>query len=225
MCGGFGLLSFVVLLLEGFAMARITFSPLIAGASGKAADAVFSKWKSTPYVRKHVIPANPQSPAQTLMRDAMGRMAYMWRKFASQVQAAQNLYATNIGMSGFNWFAGQNAVYEKTFLAQNITPPDASVEPPLTLALTDSHGGVCKVDWTGGLTGALIYVTIWSRKVTAAAEALFFDQESFETVLASAGTANVNIAASNTSRICLAIWNKNTSRYSVSLSNTIVMGA
>lgn len=206
-------------------MARITFSPLIAGASGKAADAVFSKWKSTPYVRKRVVPANPQSAAQTLMRDAMGRMAYMWRKFRSEIQDLQNTYATNIGMSGFNWFSQQNAALEKTYDSQHITPPDADVEPPQTITLTDQSGGTCKVDWTGGATGANIYITVLSRRIDTGNEADYFDEEDWETTLASAGTVNVTLAANQDFRVVIFIWDSANSLGSMSISDEVSMGA
>lgn len=206
-------------------MARLTFSPLIAGASGKAADAVFSKWKSTSYVRKLVKPANPQTAAQTTMRDAMGRMAYMWRKFRSEIHDLQDVYGTNIGMSGFNWFAQQNAALEKTYDAQHITPPDADVEPPLTIGLADAGGGSCTVTWTGGATGANIYISIYSRRVDTGNEADYFDEEDWETTLASAGTKAVTLAASQTFRVVIFIWDSANEIGSASISDEIVMGA
>jgi len=206
-------------------MARITFSPLIAGASGKAADAVFSRWKSTSYVRKHVIPANPQTAAQTLMRDAMGRIPYMWRKLRAAVQDAQDRYATNIGMSGYNWFAKQNAKLEKTFQAANITPPDVAVEPVLTFTKVDGGAGSVTFNWTGGSTGALIYATLWTRKITTAEQETSFTEQSWETVLCSAGTMVKALVALKKYTAVLSVWNKNTSKFSVSSSQEFTLGA
>ncbi|GAJ20648.1 unnamed protein product, partial [marine sediment metagenome] len=38
-------------------MARVLFTPMIAGLSGKVSDAVFARWKGRYYVRTRVIPA------------------------------------------------------------------------------------------------------------------------------------------------------------------------
>lgn len=206
-------------------MARITFSPLIAGASGKAADAVFSKWKSTPYVRKLVTPSNPKTAAQTLMREAMGRMPYMWRQFRSEVQALQNAYGVSIGLSGFNWFARQNASLEKTYDAYEISPPDADVEPPLSCSLSDGGGGSATLTWTGGATGANIYASIYKRKVESGEEDASFAEESWETVLASAGTASITLSASKDWRVSLFLWDSANELGSATVTDTITMGA
>lgn len=206
-------------------MARITFSPLIAGASGKAADAVFSKWKSTAYVRKLVTPSNPQTSAQQEMRNAMGRMAYMWRQFRSEIQTLQNTYGVSIGISGFNWFARQNAALEKTYGTYEISPPDADIEPPQSASLADNGGGSATLTWTGGATGANIYAAIYKRKVESGEEADAFTEESWETVLASAGTASITLSASKDWLVSLFLWDSANALGSATVHDTITMGA
>lgn len=54
-------------------MAKLTGALLSFASSGSIAKTlVYSKWKGRPYARQHVVPANPQTSAQTLTRNAFG---------------------------------------------------------------------------------------------------------------------------------------------------------
>jgi hypothetical protein len=75
---------------------KITFSPLIAGASGRAADAVMSSWHGRAFVRKHVIPHNPRSIAQVAQRMKLARIPPWWRSLPDAIKgsAAMKLAGT-----------------------------------------------------------------------------------------------------------------------------------
>jgi len=135
-------------------MAKIIFSPLIASASGKAADAVFARWKGINYVRQRVTPANPKSAGQVAQREALARTLLCWRTFEQQIKDQLDAYAVNYSMSGYNWFMSKNIVLEKTSALGIITPTHPEIPGPASLALTSPIAQQIKLDWTGGPAGA-----------------------------------------------------------------------
>lgn len=90
-------------------MAKTT-APLFGfGASGKLGDAlVFSRWKGIDIARRYVIPANPQSSAQSVQRGYMTAAVASWHTTGAEAlegadKEAWNRYAGVLGkMSGFN---------------------------------------------------------------------------------------------------------------------------
>lgn len=57
--------------IQGSNMAKVTGALLSFGSSGQIGKTiVMSKWRGRPYARQHVVPANPQTSAQTLTRNA-----------------------------------------------------------------------------------------------------------------------------------------------------------
>lgn len=85
-------------------------TPLLSfGARGKIGDSlVFAAWRGVAYVRRHVIPANPQSTAQTLTRDIFATLEEMWKTGGPLMRAAFNLYATGQKFVGRNAYLGKN---------------------------------------------------------------------------------------------------------------------
>lgn len=206
-------------------MARLTFSPLIAGMSGKTADAVTASWKGRAYVRKRVIPANPNTAAQQTVRDSMGRLSPLWRSLESQIKAVQDDYAVNEALSGWNWFVRSNRVLEETYESGLITPPNTDIEAPASITLTDQGGGTCKVDWTGGTQGAGYYIYVVSRKIETGEVVNAYVVQSSETVLVSALTTNVSLAASKDFLVAIAVEDTANSLFSASVYDTVSLGA
>lgn len=206
-------------------MARITFSPLVASASGKAADAVFASWKGIAYVRQLVIPKNPNSAAQQVVRASMGRIPPLWRSLAAKVKAVQNTYASSYNMSGYNWFGKQNRVLEQDHKAQHVCPPSIVNDRVASLALSDQTGGVIKVDWTGGSVGADKYIYVLARDRTTGSEVDKFTIESDGVVLVSANTVNITMAANHSYEVVVAVEDTTTSLFSQSQADDIALGA
>lgn len=90
-------------------MAKPTAPLLSFGASGSIAQAlVYSKWKGRPYVRRHVIPGNPQSTAQTLTRDIFANLNAIWKLAGALLVAPWDRFADGQVLTGRNAFVGQN---------------------------------------------------------------------------------------------------------------------
>ena len=206
-------------------MARLTFSPLIAGISGKAGDAVFSKWKGRSYVRKLVTPANPNTAAQQLVRSSMGRLPRQWRSFESKVKTAQDIYGTTLGISGFNWFTKENRVFEQTFNTREILPPNISYDGAATITLTDQTGGSLKVDWTGGDQGADSFIYILSRLIESGEEVDTWVLQDSGSTLVSAGTKTISLTASKEFEIVIAAENTVLNIFGQSVGDNVQLGA
>ncbi len=84
-------------------MSRVTAPLLSFGASGAIAKTqVYSKWKGRPYVRRYVIPANPNTTDQQLTRSVFAWLQNVWKFAASQVTAAYAAYADGQVMTPSN---------------------------------------------------------------------------------------------------------------------------
>lgn len=92
-------------------MAKTT-APLFGfGASGQLAEAiVYGHWKGIGYARKYVVPANPNTAAQSTQRGYMADAVDAWHTVGAEAleaadKLAWNRYAGVLGpMSGFNAF-------------------------------------------------------------------------------------------------------------------------
>jgi len=88
-------------------MAKLKAPLLSLGATGKLASTlVFSTWKGLKTAREYVVPANPQSAAQTTQRTLFADMVASWRNYFTDatMRTAWNL-AAQVGskvQSGFN---------------------------------------------------------------------------------------------------------------------------
>jgi len=109
-------------------MARVSGPLLSLGASGQIAQTqVYSTWKGRPYVRRYVVPANPQSAEQTLTRNVFDWLQNVWRYMPSGALAAWNAYADTNRFTATNGFIKQNlpGLREETDL-QNFVPSPAA---------------------------------------------------------------------------------------------------
>jgi len=107
-------------------MARVSGPLLSLGASGQIAQTqVYSTWKGRPYVRRYVIPANPQSSEQTLTRNTFDWLQSVWRYMPSGALAAWNAYADTNRFTAPNGFIKQNlpGLREETDLANIVLSP------------------------------------------------------------------------------------------------------
>lgn len=124
-------------------MAKVTAPLLSFGASGSLAKSlVYSKWKGRPYTRRHVIPANPQSTAQTLTRNAFASAGQIWKIGGPLLRAPWDRFAVGQVLTGRNKFMG-NYVSENRgetdLLSWNMSP-GAKGGLPLVSVVASSPG-------------------------------------------------------------------------------------
>lgn len=206
-------------------MATIDFSPLVVGMSGRAGDAIFSRWKGRAYVRQFVMPHNPKSDAQMIVRNSLGRLARLWRSLSGQIHDEQDQYAAGYALSGWNWFVKQNRVLEQAYGSYHLTPPDVQIDAIIGLGLADQGAGVCRVTWSGGERGADYMIHVYKRDGAAPnVDGVFVFLNSDDT-LVSAETQDFFIGPDLSRRVIVAVENVATHQFSECVSDVVVMGA
>ncbi len=135
-------------------MARTTGPLMSMGASGTIGNTMtFSSWKGRSYVRRTVIPANPQSPAQVAVRAMLTFLSQAWKSLTSVNQATWNVSAQNQQLSPFNAFVQDNARRWTTgeFPSQATPPTAATNSAALSLIATSGQASAnLSLTQTGG---------------------------------------------------------------------------
>lgn len=121
-------------------MAKVTAPLLSFGASGTIAKVqTYANWRGVPYARKHVIPANPRSTAQTLTRDIFANFNTRWKQGGPLMRAPWDRFAVGQKFVGRNSYMGKNlqACRGEIDLEDYIGSPGAKGGlPPSSLVLT-----------------------------------------------------------------------------------------
>lgn len=150
-------------------MARVIFSPLISSMSGKTADAVFATWKGRPYVRERVIPANPQTAAQTAVRNSLAELVAMWHIMDADLQTAYGLGAANLAISGYNDWVGRNRAQMQAATGlygprRNPEADDPYMTIPTDMTFGPAGAGRIHSLWTSvgspDVVGIMVYDTV-----------------------------------------------------------------
>ena len=90
-------------------MGKVTAPLLSFGASGTVGKVMtFASWRGVPYVRKHVIPANPKSTPQVLTRDIFANYNTRWKQGGPLMRAPWNRFAVGQKFVGRNSYMGKN---------------------------------------------------------------------------------------------------------------------
>ncbi len=110
-------------------MAKTTGPLMSLDASGTVAKTlVFSKWKGRNYVRQWVIPSNPQSLGQTIVRANFAGLVALYQANVALIQTNFGVRAAQLNISAFNAFMGfnQTRISGGGYAANNVTPTDAA---------------------------------------------------------------------------------------------------
>lgn len=90
-------------------MAGVTAPLLSFSGSGQIAKTqVYSTWKGLPYVRRYVIPSNPQSSGQTMTRNAFTTLNFLWRTAPADFVAPWTAAAQGRPLTNRNLFIQKN---------------------------------------------------------------------------------------------------------------------
>lgn len=214
-------------------MAKTTAPLLSLGASGTIAKtAVFSKWRGIPYVRQHVIPANPNTAGQQATRNVFRTMSEAWKLMPTLGVNPWNAFATGRPFVGRNAFIGQNVAAMRGEVDMDLgvgSPGAKGGLPPTGIAITTAASLGIEVDATApavptGWTVTTGTLLVWPDQDPAIAFVGPFvaDSDVDPTALAVTGLTAVNYQV----RAWL-VWAKpDTSvAYSVALAGQIVVTA
>jgi len=151
-------------------MARVVFSALISAASGKIGDVVMSKWKGIPYVRRRVIPSNPQSGLQCKQRFCLKTALTLWQSVKAWAKPPWTLSVSGYAISGYNSFMDQ----VMTLLAPQLSESGVGEDPiwtaPAVTVLSpynNAYAGL--IDVQAGTPGDLEMVITWTARGGVAA--------------------------------------------------------
>jgi len=115
---------------------------------------VAASWKGRAYIRKHVIPSNPNTAAQQLVRESLARCVTLWRSLSETVKVWLDTYGTGYRMSGYNAFMSKNRAAEQATTALAVVPPEPRVLPVAAFAGSVAVAEKITVTWTDpALTG------------------------------------------------------------------------
>ena len=162
-------------------MAKPTAPLLSFGASGTLAKTlVYSKWKGRPYTRRHVIPANPQTTAQTLTRDVFSTGNNIWKVAPALLVDPWTRFAAGQVLTNRNAFIGRfvSVLRAAVDLTTMVFSPGAKGGlAPLTLVVTaGSQQLTCDVTVPAAPTGwTLTSVTAATIRDGAPATTTLYD--------------------------------------------------
>jgi len=118
-----------------------TTAPLLSfGASGQIGQTmVFAKWRGRAYVRRHVIPANPQTAEQSLTRDTFGWLQAVWKVAPVLLTAPWLAYSNGKVLTDRNAFTKFNLPALRTASDLNLmefSPGALGGLPPASITVT-----------------------------------------------------------------------------------------
>lgn len=121
-----------------------TTAPLLSfdarGQIGKTM--VYASWKGRPYVRRHVIPSNPQSAEQTLTRNAFSFIQSVYKQAPALATDPWVAYAQGQVMTPRNAFTKFNLPVLRNQANSNnlvLSPGARGGPPPLTVVSTPGN--------------------------------------------------------------------------------------
>jgi len=131
-------------------MAKVKGPLLSMRASGTIAKTnVFASWRGVPYVRIHVIPANPQTAGQDLTRNTFRWLNDLYRRLGVYGVSPWIKYATGRPFAARNGFIKQNLPVLRTevTLANLIASPGALGGPALDSFTPNTGAPSGKIDF------------------------------------------------------------------------------
>ena len=147
-------------------MAKLDGPLMSMGASGSIGGVLtFGANKGRNFVRRLVIPSNPQSAAQTGVRSMMGWMGKEWAQLSAGNQATWQTKATQFNISPFNAFVKQGMDNWSNALApQRQDPAEAAAPGAAVTGEADTvTEGRATITWVDSVTalqfGVIFYMS------------------------------------------------------------------
>jgi len=130
-------------------MAKLTAPVLSFAGSGKIASTlVFATWRGVKYARQYVVPANPQTTAQTAVRDVFAMLREMWKLNPDLGRAPWDRMAEGRKFLGLNKYIGENVrvLNGETDMNNFIGSPGAAGGLPADLIAASTGGATGEID-------------------------------------------------------------------------------
>jgi hypothetical protein len=216
-------------------MAKLTGPLLSFGASGQLGKTmVMAKWRGVPYARQHVVPTNPRTVAQQVVRKTFALLREMWKVAPAPVLDTWNAFAQGRPFLGVNKFVGENVrvLNGEALMTNMILSPGSKGGPgPTSIeAVAGAAPGEIDVDF-------MIPVAPNGWTLFQVVAAAFHDQipsdfftGPFVSAQAAAPATTVTLTGLGAGESCIVgawlVWTKpdGSKAYSVSLVDTVIAG-
>jgi len=132
-------------------MAKVTGPLMSLGGSGSLAKTfVVSKWKGRPYIRQHVIPANPNSTSQQETRSLFSWLQGVWKLAPTALTDPWNAAAQGQVLTGRNLLTSQGvkAMRTETDIIKMVFSPGAKGGPAASAVSAVGGGSSGEIDVT-----------------------------------------------------------------------------
>lgn len=127
-------------------MAKITAPLLSFGGAGTIGKAVtFASWRGTAYARQRVVPANPQTVAQTATRTVFTSGSQLWKLAPALLKAPWDRFAAGQPLLGRNAFIGRFVTDQRgeaDLTGMAFSPGAKGGTPPTSISLTPGSGQI-----------------------------------------------------------------------------------
>jgi hypothetical protein len=155
-------------------MAKPTAPLLSFSAAGQIAKTqVYARWRGRPYVRRYVVPFNPQTTAQTQVRSVFSFLQAVYKLNQAIATAPWDAYASGkplIGRNAFVKFNLANLQTPTTLALMEFSPGALGGLPPASITVTPAAGQL-----TIAVTAPSVLPSGWT--ITAAQAAALKDQD------------------------------------------------
>lgn len=120
--------------------ARIIYGPQVVQVSGNYNGAVHARNRYGNYTRPYVVPVNPLSARQVVIRDRMTSLSQAWSALTAAQRTAWNEYAANVPV--MNRIGGQDYITGANhFIRTNMAAKDAGIVAQISAAPTEFYLG------------------------------------------------------------------------------------
>jgi len=85
-------------------MARVTLNPILKSISGRIDSVVFYAYNDRQYMRRYVVPCNPDTAEQRVNRARFAKSVHLWQALPGYQKSQWNGKALLLRMSGYNLF-------------------------------------------------------------------------------------------------------------------------
>jgi hypothetical protein len=103
-----------LIILKNKYMAAVTLNPVLLSIHGRIGNTVFYHNRGKTCARQHVIPRNPDTKVQRIVRQTFANAIKVWQSMDQDKRYKFNRKVRNLCMSGYNLFISE---YMKTMIS------------------------------------------------------------------------------------------------------------
>ena len=119
-------------------MAYATLNPIFKSISGRVGSLVFYHYNNRQYIRRYVVPRNPDTPAQRDLRERFAKAVTGWQALERYKKEQWNNRALLMQMSGYNLYISKRMTNKEESEPVGTIQTAYSCTPPALLPASHS---------------------------------------------------------------------------------------